>query len=531
MIGQLPWTGVALAELGREGEPDVTVDTQLVTEAGAPEAFIALGSQGDVQLAEYALVQVPPEPAADTATTLVSGSNRADLAAAQLRASLLEAQVEELRAQRNQEAVAHGDALSSAEALLAERLAQLQDAEESAIEASARAEQALAEVRRRDEELARLRDRAALGARELDEERHVRARLDQELVAARRSLETAGRDSSSLSATALRVPMLEVAVAQLEAGAAEQAQRLSQSEAARARLESALARALVELEEARRSQEEGEGEDEESEDESALEAEAAARLEELQSEVSALEAEAAALHDGHGQELVALEEALRDRGRVTYALEHELARRERIILDLVHALDEARTEGAEGGPTAGATETAPRDTAVAAAEASAREARARADRLRTENAELRQKLDAAALEVARREAEMTTSAWRVQELEQTVARLEDEQSELTMTIPPPAFVNLEREANDATVLATRLAAIEDELDMVRQALAQEHAARLHAESGEALREARADLARQAALLETLSRELEAHDGVRRPTPTEGGADEPPRTSA
>ena len=112
MVGQIAWTGVALAELGRgEGDPDVTVDTQLVTEPSPPEAFIALGSQEDVALAEYALVQVPPPPLADVEATIAYTSNRADLAAAQLRAGLLETQVEELRAKRNHEAVSHSDAV------------------------------------------------------------------------------------------------------------------------------------------------------------------------------------------------------------------------------------------------------------------------------------------------------------------------------------------------------------------------------------------------------------------------------------
>ena len=45
--------------------------------------------------------------------------------------------------------------------------------------------------------------------------------------------------------------------------------------------------------------------------------------------------------------------------------------------------------------------------------------------------------------------------------------------------------------------------LQDELDALRQALAQEHAARVAAESGEELTQARAELAKQAALLEQI----------------------------
>ena len=45
--------------------------------------------------------------------------------------------------------------------------------------------------------------------------------------------------------------------------------------------------------------------------------------------------------------------------------------------------------------------------------------------------------------------------------------------------------------------------LRDELDALRQALAQEHAARVAAESGEELARARAELAKQAVLLEQM----------------------------
>ncbi len=519
MVGQLRWTGVALAELGRDaGEPDVTVDTQLATDADPPEAYVALGSQDDVRLAEYALVQVPTAPITEPAPPAIAADGRAEIAAAQLRASLLEAQVEELRAARNVQGVSHADALAAAEAELADRLSDLQRLEVRAADAAARAEEAAGLLRVRDEDLARVRDRAALAARELDEERRLRSRAELELVAARGKMEALAHDAKALVATAARAPALEVALAHIEGEAAQLAQRLAATEQARAHAEAALAAVVREHEAFRASsaaksaRAQGQTRDEE-----ARAAEAAARTAALEAQVAELEAlvvaletaEAAPLSDRHGAELGALEAALQERARIIHVLEAELLRRERIILDLVHAVEEARGAAADHDAGAPVEDDSRLRAALTDAEAALREARHRAERARSEAGDLREKLDAAALEIARREAELATSAWRIQELEQAVSRLEDEQSELTMTIPPPAFQHVEREANDVTVLSQRLARAEDEVDLLRQALAQEHEARARAESGEALTAARAELARQAALLESLSRELDA----------------------
>jgi hypothetical protein len=62
MIAQLPFFGVALAELGEEEDESlsVSVDTQLAEGDRAPEAFIALASQRGVRLDPYAIVELPP---------------------------------------------------------------------------------------------------------------------------------------------------------------------------------------------------------------------------------------------------------------------------------------------------------------------------------------------------------------------------------------------------------------------------------------------------------------------------------------
>ena len=473
MVAQIPWSGVALAELGRAGgDPDVTVDTQLVSQPDVPEAFVALGSQEDVHLAEYALVQVPAVRSTEAEVAVVLGSDQADLAAAQLRASLLSEQIEELRAQKSREGAAHADARSAIETELAERLTELQEAEVRAADASVRAERAAAELRGRDDDLARLRDRLALAAKEVEDERRLRSRVELEFAAVQRGVEEAMLEAQERSAEAGRIPELEAAVVELESGARNLARRLSATEEARAALEVALAKTQLELEAACAAAQQTEG------DAARTEA-AAVRVVELEAEVGALEAEVDALSHGHGAEVEALEASLRDRGKVTQALEVELVRRERIILDLLQVLEETRVGAATADPATAAPVAGSAD-----ADGTVGELTLRASQARAERDELRLKLDEAAVEIARREGERVTSAWRIQELEHQIGRLEAEQSELTMTIPPPAFVEREREANDVTVLTQRLTAAEDELELLRQALAQEHEARLRAESGE-----------------------------------------------
>src|ERR1700690_1552192 len=68
MIAQVPFHGVALAELTEEEEgesPAVTVDTQLAGGNRTPEAFVALGSQRGVRLDPYAIVELPQRLSAD----------------------------------------------------------------------------------------------------------------------------------------------------------------------------------------------------------------------------------------------------------------------------------------------------------------------------------------------------------------------------------------------------------------------------------------------------------------------------------
>jgi hypothetical protein len=114
------------------------------------------------------------------------------------------------------------------------------------------------------------------------------------------------------------------------------------------------------------------------------------------------------------------------------------------------------------------------------------------------------------MDIARREGAIVESAWRISELEQQISRLEADQSEAATTLAPPRMPD----PGSDPAQVERLVDLQNELDVLRQALVNEHDARVRAESGEDLAKAHAELTRQAALVEQLSRELDARDRVR-----------------
>jgi len=311
MIAQVPFHGVALAELGTEDEsPAVSVDTQLVGEAREPDVFVALASQRGASLDPYAIVGLPaPEaPAVDTQALEAAG---ALLAHEQLRSAAFEAEMDALRAQATQ-----------------------------AIERAAQLERELA---------ARARQLAELSG-EVEE---------------RRAAAEAGR----------------IAAAQVE----ELARRADRAEHALARVEPELARAA----------------------------------------------------EGHAAELAQLEAALRDRAQAIRTLEEEVARRERMVHELLGALEERPAEP-------------PAELAGVPSEP-------------VDDSALRERLDALALDLARREGEAQAAAWTIAELERR----------LGSNAPSPQSGTNEQQT---------LAAVLDELDALRRAFAQEHEQRVRAEA-------------------------------------------------
>jgi len=144
------------------------------------------------------------------------------------------------------------------------------------------------------------------------------------------------------------------------------------------------------------------------------------------------------------EEHLRFEEALRDRARSVRLLEAELQRRDHMIRELAGALEEAAVAGHPPEEANG-------------------------DERDDENARLRARLDALALELARREGEMQATAWKVAELERRLDR------------GGPR-------SEGGPDLDSRLSAALDEADALRRALVQEHEALVRAQSARATRE-------------------------------------------
>jgi hypothetical protein len=446
MIGQVPFHGFAIAELGEtDGDPEVTVDTQLITESEPPEYFLALASQKDARLEPYAIVQVPrivgdarpdgmpiavpvavaapervvpppvPPPAPSSAAVAAAKAPlQAALMEAQLRANALAAQLDEERALR---ARLSGEA----DRVSAVRVLELEDALRAAAQRIEDLEEALVERMDTSRQL----------ADEAEQQRAAIAMLEGALRAAQDS-----------------VPILEERLLDLQRVAIDRTEEgailLAELEAVRAanvpRIDAAKVEQLV------------------------------AHASRLEARVLELEGELHHAGDGHGAEVAQVEALLRERAQTIQGLERELLRRERMIQDLLAALEEERNGKAPDEAAAAHT------AAVAmAASAEAHEELLAASR---ENAAMRAKLDAMALDIARREGELQTLTWKIAE-----------QAEQLQARAPEG----------------RAGRLEEELDFVKKALTQEHESRVRAES---------ELARQAALVEKLSGELDAGDRVR-----------------
>lgn len=472
MIAMVPFTGVTLAELGDSGgEPEVSVDTQLAPESALPDAFLALGSQRDARLGSYAIVQLPnaaPAALPSAQHEADDAAVRASLAAAQLRADLLSSQLEEQRAatQRLTSDTERARKTGEIEA------AKLKDADTRAGDHYVRAERLTHDIKKLEDEVERQRGLATRLGKELEEERRVRTRIESDLGLARKNPDLAtSRERVLALEEALRAAEESVALHQARLHDAERATSLRDQQLAVLASEFEAVRAAIDVPQV---------------DPSAVQR-LAERAERADGLIAALETDLANIGSVHTEELSALEAQLVERGRVIQAHEAEMARRERMVQDLVATLEETRVatddSPEQGAPSAHA---APDDGRLAAAE--------------RDNAELREKLDRLALQVARREGDLQSQAWRIAELEQNHTE-------------PAAKENGARELGERNA---QLAAARGELDALRQALTQEHDARSRAESGAELSKARAELARQATLIEQLSRELEARDRVRAP---------------
>jgi len=172
MIGQAPFVGYAVAEFSVE-DPEPTIDSSLAESEGKePDWFWALASDRNVQLEPFALIELPPDVAAD--------DEQMEL---ELRPAT-EAPVESTSAE--------GTVL--ADILEAEREAafeSLRQQEQAVKEERFRAEHANRELAAAREELGLLRERCDTQRRALEDEESRRAALEIDVENARKNPELA----------------------------------------------------------------------------------------------------------------------------------------------------------------------------------------------------------------------------------------------------------------------------------------------------------------------------------------------------
>ena len=449
MVGQLPFHGVALVELGEDEEsPSVSVDTQLAESGRGPDVFVVVASQHGARLEPYAIVQLPTpvsfhEPLHEAAGARLAGEERG-----------------EEREDRGSE------------------------------------------------------DRGSDGDDVDDERDRVRERGDD-----REDLRVGDVATDALTQAQIRAELLTSQLEDMRGRAAE-AERANEAVATLEEALRARSAHIVELEKSvsARGRELGELSSEVEEMRAAADAgriaaaqveEVARRADRAERRLAALEQELSTGVESQSKELFEMEQLLRERAQTLRGLEVELARRDQMVRDLVGTLDEHTRHQGSGAvetgderaaePEVGAAPPAPiHQHEPAAAERGKRDDEA-SRALVEENAGLRAQLDALALDLARREGDAHASAWQIAELERQLAELRAAPPEASSPRPDA------REAREGATLAQAL----DELDSLRAALTQEHEARTRAESGEELARARAEIERQAVLMEQLVGQLDA----------------------
>lgn len=338
MVGKLPFSGTLLCELGLEHEPEVSVDTELA-EQEPPQTLLALVSQRAFSVEEYAIFAHAPISVPVAAAPEPDLLHVAEMSQLTLQNQALAAQLQEEREVRSQAAALSRDL----EAALA--------ASASAREEALQLRNALAAALAEQEASSAQRDLIVTSELEIDKT------LSELALQSERAEESEARAHASEA----RLAEAEIRLAEAKTRLAEAEIRMGQLQAeARAverEREQAVARAGL----------------------------AEARQAELEQAERALRAQLGQRGQARAEEteLVALESTLRQRGQVILELQAELARRERMITQLL--LGERFREASSETP------------------------------------ELERKLDQLAQEVARRQGELEARGWRIQELETALA--------------------------------------------------------------------------------------------------------------
>ncbi|XXX74944.1 hypothetical protein WMF30_45555 [Sorangium sp. So ce134] len=507
MVGQAPFVGYTVAEFAPKGEPEVSVDTSILDGSEEPEWFIAIAGERLPRLDAFAVIELP---FADFPVAAAGPSAEA-LTEAQGRAERLGGELAELRTRhqrdrddagaRAESAIATAARLAEVEAELDARGARLREVETRAGDAHVRAERLAHQIRDMEEELRSQRDRATRLAKQLDDEKRLRTKVELELGMIRNKPEIAGARDRLDAATA-ELEAARARIAELEARPAVAAPdpaltaRVEELEAAAAGARRELSKITSERDAARRRAQEGERAVEEArraaakheeieaaraelarerdrlkervdrldrenraleEQRSALDARRQlleARIVELEQRVVVLEQRAVELEkrdpgEAAAAEIASLEAALRDRGHVIASLRAQLLESERVGKELVDELgtvfaSSATAErggpgqAAGGGPGGALPGTGGPGDAVEA---------------------LRQQLDALARSAAASEADLRAASWKIAQLERELTEARD-----TAGSPPALHEELEQAliAAQAEIAALRRAAERDE---------------------------------------------------------------------
>lgn len=411
MVGEVPFRGAALAVLGEEGDPEVTVDTQLSAEPPPPVRFLAVASQASFDLRPYVIVQLPVdlEAEADSSTdAVVTPRLPAPPSSSQL-SGISESGPMTTPAPPPRSAPSIED-----------------------VEARERDRAALAEARLRvgvlETQLEEERARVVAAAERVRSAEHEMARREGD----------AGKLASALQASEAARLAAASRLAEIERLLATREEHLANAIAHASELEAMVLRA------------------------SELEANAV-RAEQAQMAARALEAELIEIAEANAAEVAALEDALRERGRVIHEMDRELARRDRMVKELLTAVAEHAAPHAPEPP---------RGAPVVAVDASRASdaAKAEIERLRGLEARLRAQLESVSVDAARREGELQAMRWRIDELE-----LGRDVEGAAAPVAPP----VREDASPAD--PGEIGRLKDELDALRQALRQEHEARMRAE--------------------------------------------------
>jgi chromosome segregation ATPase/SAM-dependent methyltransferase len=220
MLGQAPFVGYALVDFAPEGEPEVTVDTSLLASPEEPEWFVAVASDRAPSVEAFSLVELPlGEVLAGMRQPTPSDEDRLALAEARARLTLLGAELEALR-EKARKAERDAEQRGSEVQRLSTRLAEAQAAPPPR---APRPEPDLSKtLQDTSAELERQKERAGRLARQLEDERRDKQRMEAALrnqAPARPSEDDAlraqlAKAEAALEAAERRVGELELEVAE-----------------------------------------------------------------------------------------------------------------------------------------------------------------------------------------------------------------------------------------------------------------------------------------------------------------------------